>query len=129
MFDIKEYIVPMIAAGVYLLLLMIKPFLGEKSKFLPLIAGVLGVFLNAWANAGFGFAIFLCGMASGLGATGIDQLLKQTTGYYDEVNEDDEIDGIGMDPADEPEDDVIDMTYENLPEEMTEEELKELEGE
>lgn len=82
--DFKEYIVPAISAGVYLLVLMVKPLIGEKfKKFLPLLSGLLGVALNAWANVGFSFAIFLGGLASGLGATGIDQLIKQTTGYYE----------------------------------------------
>ena len=82
--NFKEYIVPAISAGVYLLVLMIKPLISEKyTKFIPLASGLLGVALNSWANAGFSFAIFLGGLASGLGATGIDQLIKQTTGYYE----------------------------------------------
>ncbi len=82
--DLKEYIVPAISAGVYLLVLMLKPLIPENGKkFIPLGTGLLGVALNAWASAGFSFAIFLGGLASGLGATGIDQLIKQTTGYYE----------------------------------------------
>lgn len=82
--DFKEYIVPAISAGVYLLVLMIKPLIGENyKKFIPLASGLLGVALNTWASQGFSFAIFLGGLASGLGATGIDQLIKQTTGYYE----------------------------------------------
>lgn len=85
--NIEDYVVPMISVGVYLLLLIIKPFMKEKTKWLPLIAGLLGVGLNAWANMGFNFAIFLEGLASGLGATGIDQLIKQSTGYYEKEAE------------------------------------------
>lgn len=82
--NIQDYAVPAISAGVYLVLLMVKPLIKEEwRKYLPLIAGVLGVGLNAWLNAGFSFLIFLEGLASGLGATGIDQLIKNTTGYYD----------------------------------------------
>ena len=82
--DFKEYVVPAISAGVYLLMLMIKPLIGENyKKFIPLASGLLGVALNTWANRGFSFAIFLGGLASGLGATGLDQLIKQTTGYYE----------------------------------------------
>lgn len=82
--DFKEYVVPAISAGVYLLMLMLKPLIGENyKKFIPLASGLLGVVLNAWANWGFSFAIFLGGLASGLGATGLDQLIKQTTGYYE----------------------------------------------
>lgn len=97
----QEYIVPMISAGVYLLLLIIKPFLKENSKYLPLIAGILGVGLNAWANMRFDFAIFLEGLASGLGSTGIDQLVKQITNhYYVEDNEEESVDIIEI-PIDE----------------------------
>ena len=82
--DFKEYIVPAISAGVYLITLMIKPLIKEQHrKFIPLGCGLMGVALNAWACWDFSFAIFLGGLASGLGATGIDQLIKQTTGYYD----------------------------------------------
>lgn len=80
--DFNEYIVPMISAGTYLIILMIKPFF-KNTKFLPLIAGCLGVALNVWASMGFDFPTFLEGLASGLGATGIDQLIKQTSGYYE----------------------------------------------
>ena len=86
--NIQDYAVPAISAGVYLVLLMVKPLIKEDwRKFLPLIAGLLGVGLNAWLNAGFSFLIFLEGLASGLGATGIDQLIKETTGYYDKEEE------------------------------------------
>lgn len=82
--EFQEYIVPMISAFVYLVMLMVKPLMkNEHKKFIPLICGILGMFLNAWANMGFCFSIALEGLASGLGATGIDQLIKQTTGYYE----------------------------------------------
>lgn len=80
---IKEYCVPAIMAATYLIMLIVKPLLGDKSKFIPLLAGLLGVGLNAWLNLGFDFNIFLTGLASGLSATGLDQLFKQVTGYYE----------------------------------------------
>lgn len=80
---ITEYAVPAIMAAVYLILLMAKPLYGEHTKWIPLTAGVLGVALNAWLNMGFDFNIFLTGLASGLSATGLDQLVKQTSGYYE----------------------------------------------
>lgn len=86
--NIQDYAVPAISAGVYLVLLMVKPLVKEEwRKYLPLIAGILGVGLNSWLNMGFSFCIFLEGLASGLGATGIDQLIKETTGYYDKEEE------------------------------------------
>lgn len=82
--DIQEYIVPMISAFVYLIMLMVKPLMKDgHTKFIPLICGILGIGLNAWANGGFGFSIALEGLASGLGATGLDQLIKQTSGHYE----------------------------------------------
>lgn len=80
--NIEEYIVPMISVGTYLIIFMVKPFF-KSTKFIPLIAGLLGIALNVWASKGFDFPIFLEGLASGLGATGLDQLVKQTSGYYD----------------------------------------------
>ena len=80
---INEYAVPAIMAAVYLILLMAKPLFGSKTKWIPLTAGLLGVCLNAWLNMGFDFNVFLTGLASGLSATGLDQLVKQTSGYYE----------------------------------------------
>lgn len=82
---ISEYAVPAIMAAVYLILLMVKPLFGSYTKWLPLAAGVLGVGFNAWLNLGFDFNIFLTGLASGLSATGLDQLIKQSSGYYDQL--------------------------------------------
>ena len=84
---ITDYAVPAIMAAVYLILLMAKPLFGEKTKWIPLTAGLLGVGLNAWLNMGFDFNIFLTGLASGLSATGLDQLVKQTSGYYEKAPE------------------------------------------
>lgn len=49
-------------------------------RFIPLIMGALGIFLNVWAS---GWAItpsiILGGLASGLAATGTNQIFKQLT--------------------------------------------------
>ena len=83
--NIQDYIVACIAVFVYLLLLILKPIIPENArKFIPLIAGLLGVFANIWLNQWeVSFPIVLEGLASGLSATGIDQLIKNSTGYYD----------------------------------------------
>lgn len=83
--NIQDYVVAAIAVFTYLVLLIVKPILPEKMcKFIPLIAGCLGIFANIWMNQwNVTFAIVLEGLASGLSATGIDQLIKQTTGYYE----------------------------------------------
>lgn len=48
------------------------------NKYIPLIMAVLGVVLNAWVNQ-FAFTpeILLGGLASGLGATGAYELVRQ----------------------------------------------------
>lgn len=50
----------------------------KLDRFIPLIVGGLGVFLNVWAK---GWAvspdIILGGLASGLAATGTNQIFKQ----------------------------------------------------
>ena len=74
--DFTEYVVPIIAVAVYLLFLMIKPIFGDKKKWIPLCAGIVGVFFCAWFKGGFNFEIFVTGLASGLSATGIDQALR-----------------------------------------------------
>ena len=83
--NIQDYVVAAIAVFTYLSLLIVKPLLPEGwNKYIPLIAGVLGCFANIWLNQWqITFPIVLEGLASGLSATGIDQLIKQTTGYYD----------------------------------------------
>ena len=73
----SEYIVPAVAAAVYLIFLMVRPIMSEKARvYIPLLAGIMGVGLTAWFSMGFGFEIFLQGLASGLAATGIDQAVK-----------------------------------------------------
>jgi len=74
--DFSNYMVPAVAVAVYLVCAVIKKFLGENSRYLPLIAGFLGVVFAIWYQGSFGFDVFLSGMASGLGATGIDNIVN-----------------------------------------------------
>ena len=49
-----------------------------SNKYIPLIMATLGVGLNAWVNAGlFTPEILLGGLASGLAATGIFEIVKK----------------------------------------------------
>lgn len=87
--NFSEFIVPSIAAAVYLVFLMIRPILPDKGKpFIPLMAGILGIAFMAWYETGFSFTICLTGLASGLAATGIDQAVKIP--QYVETNSDDD---------------------------------------
>ena len=74
--DFTQYVVPGVAIAVYIICAIIKPFIGEKSKFLPIIAGIVGVGLEFWTTGDLSFATFLAGLVSGFGATGIDQLVS-----------------------------------------------------
>ena len=82
--NIQDYVVVTIAVFTYLILAMVKPLLPENCRrFIPLMAGALGIFGNIWLNEwAVTFPIVLEGLASGLSATGIDQLIKQTGNYY-----------------------------------------------
>jgi hypothetical protein len=87
--DFSKYIVPMVAIGVYLILAMVKGLMPDNTKkFIPLIAGVLGVVFCCWSQASCTFATIVGGLASGLSATGIDQavsvIAKKTTVAEDE---------------------------------------------
>ena len=68
---------PIIAVGVYLVFLMIKGLIPEEyRKYIPLGAGLLGALFMAWYTWQFDFVIFLEGLASGLSATGIDNVVS-----------------------------------------------------
>ncbi len=99
---IQNYVVVAIMVAVYLICEIVKPFLKENTNWLPLIAGILGIAFNAWLNMGFSFDIFLNGLASGLSATGMNQLIRQSSGYYD-VKEEQNI------SADNPDDDEVEV--------------------
>ena len=100
--NIQDYVVISICVAVYLICFIIKPLLSEYAlnKWLPLIAGILGIIFNLWLNKwSFTFDICLNGLASGISATGLDQLIKQSSGYYEEEEDDD------LEEVDEVEDD------------------------
>jgi hypothetical protein len=55
-----------------------KLFADKVNRFIPLIMGIIGVFINIWLN-GFKFTpeILLSGLVSGLASTGMHQAFKQ----------------------------------------------------
>ena len=75
--DISAYITPGVAIGVYVVCAILHNIKSlEKFKdYLPAIAGILGACFNAWATGSWSFDIFLAGIVSGFGATGIDQFI------------------------------------------------------
>lgn len=76
---LEEYVV-LIVMGICLCIgYIIKKIFSERlNNFIPLIMGVLGVFLNVWIN-GFTLTpqIVLSGLISGLASTGMHQAFKQ----------------------------------------------------
>ena len=89
---INEYIVGIIAVAVYLVCFIIHSIKFFDNRWLPLIAGALGIIFNIWYSRSFSFSVFVCGLASGLSATGIDQAVKffKDSITIDSEEEDDE---------------------------------------
>ena len=74
---VTEYIVPITAVTVCAICFIVKQFTAEKhEKFIPLIAGALGVLFNWWVIGQMTPQTFTSGLVSGLGATGMWELLK-----------------------------------------------------
>ena len=81
--DIREYIVGIIAVAVYLVCFIIHSIKIFDNRWLPLVAGALGIIFNIWYSRSVDFGIFVCGLASGLAATGIDQAIS----FFTKLNE------------------------------------------
>ncbi len=76
---LEEYIV-VIIMGICLCIgyILKKLFKDKISSFIPLIMGLLGVFLNVWTSNFFVTPqIILSGLISGLASTGMHQAFKQ----------------------------------------------------
>lgn len=77
---LQEYIVPVTAAICYCLGFIIKKWVKDvDNKLIPTVCAILGVVINIWVMGGFSPTVLLGGLVSGLGATGIDQLVKTVT--------------------------------------------------
>ena len=74
---ITDCIVMMVAIAVCAICFIIKNIIGEKyDKYIPLIAGILGVLLNWWVAKEMTPLVLTQGLVSGLGATGMWELVK-----------------------------------------------------
>ena len=75
---IQEYIVPVTAAICFCVGFIVKKWVADvDNKWIPTICAVLGVAVNIWLMGAFSPAVVLGGLASGLAATGSDQLIKK----------------------------------------------------
>lgn len=75
---IQEYIVPVTAAICFCVGFIVKKWVSDvDNKWIPTICAVLGVAVNIWLMGAFSPAVVLGGLASGLAATGSDQLIKK----------------------------------------------------
>lgn len=77
---LNDYVVLVILGICYCVGFILKHAVKNETldRLIPLIMGALGIFLNVWAS-GWAItpAIILGGLASGLAATGTNQIFKQ----------------------------------------------------
>ena len=74
---LTEYVVPITAVTVCGICFIVKQLINEaQEKFIPLMAGVLGILFNWWVVGAITPQAFTQGLVSGLGATGMWELLK-----------------------------------------------------
>ena len=74
---ITDYVVMITAITVCAICFIIKQIVGEKyEKYIPLLAGVLGVLFNWWVFKEMVPTVFTQGLVSGLGATGMWEVIK-----------------------------------------------------
>lgn len=74
---LQEYLVPCVMALCFCAGYIIKKWVKDvDNKWIPTICAILGVLLNIWVAKEFSPPVLLGGMASGLAATGLDQLVR-----------------------------------------------------
>lgn len=84
---LNDYVVLVILGICYCVGFILKHAVKNETldRFIPLIMGALGIFLNVWASDwAITPAIILGGLASGLAATGTNQIFKQLSKDSDE---------------------------------------------
>ena len=76
----NDYIVAIVLVGCLGVGYILKHLVPSEKvdKFIPAIVGVLGMFLNVWANGWeVSPTVLVAGLISGLASTGMHQLFKQ----------------------------------------------------
>ena len=81
LFRSTTYAVPVIMAICWCIGFIVKKWVKDvDNKYIPTIVALLGILLNVWMNGWiFTPEIILGGLASGLGSTGINELVTQYT--------------------------------------------------
>lgn len=79
--DLTTYAVPVIIEICWCIGFIVKKWVKDvDNKYIPTIVALLGILLNVWMNGWlFTPEIILGGLASGLGSTGINELVTQYT--------------------------------------------------
>lgn len=79
--DLTTYAVPVIMAICWCIGFIVNKWVKDvDNKYIPTIVALLGILLNVWMNGWiFTPEIILGGLASGLGSTGINELVTQYT--------------------------------------------------
>ena len=79
---LKNYVVLVVLGICYCIGFLVKHVVASEKidRFIPLICGICGVFFNVWVSGwAISPGIILGGLASGLAATGANQIYKQFT--------------------------------------------------
>lgn len=74
---LQEYIVPVTLAICFCIGFIVKKWIKDvDNKYIPTVCAIIGVLINVWVMGDFTPQVLLGGLASGLSATGLDQLIK-----------------------------------------------------
>lgn len=86
---ITDYVVMITAVTVCGICFIVKKLIPEGyDKYIPLVAGVLGILFNWWVAGSMTPLTFTQGLVSGLGATGMWELMKIP--FTDKIKESEE---------------------------------------
>lgn len=80
---LQEYLVPITVALCFCVGFIVKKWIKDvDNKWIPTICAIAGIFFNIWVNDwSIDPVIVLGGFASGLAATGFDQLIRTNEKY------------------------------------------------
>lgn len=81
---IQSYMMPAVLLTCLFVGWMIKHCTPMPNKYIPLIVMILGMLLAVWVKMEITLDVLLAGMASGLGSTGLHQLVDKMVRGQDE---------------------------------------------